>query len=50
MGSPFTMFGEVDALVDKLYAQRERLGISYISTHGHGIDKLAPIVARLTGK
>jgi probable F420-dependent oxidoreductase len=50
LDSPFTMFGEVDALVDKLYAQRERLGISYISTHGHGIDKLAPIVARLAGK
>ncbi len=50
MSSPFTAFGEVDALVDKLYAQRERLGISYVSTHGHGIDKFAPIVARLSGK
>ena len=50
MASPFTMFGEVEALVDKLYEQRERLGISYISTHGHGMDKLAPVVARLAGK
>jgi probable F420-dependent oxidoreductase len=50
LASPFTMFGEVDALVDKLHAVRERLGISYISTHWHGMEKLAPIVQRLSGK
>ena len=50
MRSPFTAFGSVDQLEQKLLEQREQLGISYICTHWPGVEALAPVVARLRGK
>lgn len=47
--SPFVLFGGVDELVEKLFAYRERFGISYITAFWPGIDALAPVVARLRG-
>lgn len=48
--SPFVLFGTTDQLVEKVEMLRERLGISYITTHGHGMEAMAPLVARLSGK
>lgn len=50
LASPFTMFGSVDALVEKIERCREQFGITYFSTHGHGMDAFAPVVARLAGR
>lgn len=49
-GSPFVLFGSVDEIVDRLERYRERFGVSYIATHWHGMDALAPVVARLAGR
>ena len=48
--SPFVLFGELDELVDKVQMLRERFGVSYITTHRHGMEAMAPLVARLSGK
>ena len=50
LASPFTMFGTVDALVEKIERCRDELGITYFSTHGHGMDAFAPVVKRLAGR
>jgi probable F420-dependent oxidoreductase len=47
--SPHALVGSVDAIVDQLLAQRDELGISYISTNANFMDRLVPIVARLAG-
>lgn len=48
--SPFVLFGSESQVEEKLLAYRERFGVSYIVTFRPGMDALAPLVARLTGK
>lgn len=48
--SPFVLFGSASALEEKLLAQRERFGVSYITVFEPGMEALAPLVARLAGK
>jgi probable F420-dependent oxidoreductase len=50
IGSPFTLFGAESQLEEKLLAHRERFGISYITVFEPGMDALAPLVARLSGR
>jgi probable F420-dependent oxidoreductase len=50
VASPFTLFGSIDELEEKLLEQRATLGISYIATHYWGMEKMAPLVKRLSGK
>jgi probable F420-dependent oxidoreductase len=47
-----TMFhiGSIDQIVDRLLAQRERHGISYLTVFPQDTEAFAPIVARLAGK
>ncbi len=47
--SPHVIIGTVDSIVEKLIAERERYGISYIVVRGHSLDEFAPVVARLSG-
>ncbi len=47
---PFLLIGSVDEMVDRLQELRATTGISYISTHWPGMEPLAPVVARLSGK
>jgi probable F420-dependent oxidoreductase len=47
--SPLTLIGSVDETVDKLVANRERLGISYVAVFDGAIDDMKPVVARLAG-
>jgi hypothetical protein len=46
---PGTLVGSIDSIVDKLQANRERFGLSYIVVPGAAIDDVAPVVARLAG-
>lgn len=48
--SPFQLVGPVDAIVETLYARRERWGFSDIGLSASAIDDLAPVVARLAGQ
>ncbi len=48
--SPFVLFGSVSKLEEKLLAQRERFGISYITVFEPGMEALGPLVARLSGR
>ena len=48
--SPYFLIGSVEAIVDKLVEQRQRLGISYISVFPADTEAFAPVVARLAGK
>lgn len=48
--SPFALVGEPDRIAEQLQERRERFGISYITVGEHGMDALAPVVARLAGK
>ena len=47
--SPFTLVGPVPALVDKLVAIRERLGLSYFIVFEEALDPFAPVVEALAG-
>jgi probable F420-dependent oxidoreductase len=47
--TPYLAVGTIDEIVDQLLARRERLGISYYAVFEESIDKLAPIVGRLSG-
>lgn len=49
LASPYFLIGTVDQIVDKLRANRERFGISYIIAPDVFFDALTPIVARLAG-
>jgi probable F420-dependent oxidoreductase len=49
LASPYFLIGTVDQIVDKLRANRERFGISYIIAPDVFLDALKPIVARLAG-
>ncbi|HEX8966620.1 MAG TPA: TIGR03621 family F420-dependent LLM class oxidoreductase [Chloroflexota bacterium] len=46
---PGTLIGSVEAIVDKLHANRERFDISYAVVPGGALEAMAPVVARLTG-
>jgi probable F420-dependent oxidoreductase len=46
---PFTLVGPVAALIEKLVALRERLGVSYWVVFEQAVDAFAPVVAALAG-
>ena len=48
LGSPFTLIGSVEQLVDLLQARRERWGISSYTIFEPASELLAPVVARLS--
>lgn len=48
--SPFVLFGSDTQIEEKLLAYREQFGISYITTFAAGMEALAPVVARLSGR
>jgi probable F420-dependent oxidoreductase len=43
------LLGSVDYMVERLRAQREQLGISYLVVFDRAMDAFAPVVARLAG-
>jgi len=43
------LIGSVEQIVERLLAQREAHGISYISVYGRDMEAFAPVVARLKG-
>lgn len=45
--SPYFLYGERERLVDRLRAQRDRLGISYIALPETAMEAFGPIVAEL---
>lgn len=47
--APLTLIGSVSEVVDKLVANRERLGISYVVVFDTAIDDMTPVVQRLAG-
>lgn len=49
LASPYFLIGTVDQIVDKLRANRERFGISYIIAPDVFFEALTPIVALLAG-
>jgi probable F420-dependent oxidoreductase len=46
---PSTLVGSLDAIEDKLLANREQFGLSYPVLPASGLDSLAPVVRRLAG-
>lgn len=46
---PGTLVGSLEAITEKLLANRERYDISYPVIPGAAIDSMAPVVARLSG-
>lgn len=49
-GSPYLMYGTIDALRERLLARRDRLGISTYSIRASVMEALAPLVASLAGR
>ncbi|WP_420639644.1 TIGR03621 family F420-dependent LLM class oxidoreductase [Candidatus Poriferisocius sp.] len=49
LASPHSLIGTESVVVDKLIAQREELGISYIGLPAEAMEEMAPVVARLAG-
>ena len=49
LGSPHTLVGSVDQIVEELQAQRERWQGSYVTVQADAIDAFAPVVAQLAG-
>lgn len=47
---PYLLLGSASQIADRLEEYRERYGISYIVTHGHGIEGLGPVIAKLKGR
>jgi probable F420-dependent oxidoreductase len=47
--SPMVFVGSVEQIVERMQAQRERLGVSYYVVFEHEMEALAPVVARLAG-
>ena len=45
--SPLTLIGSVAEVVDKLVANRERLGISYVVVFDTAVDDMTPVVQGL---
>jgi probable F420-dependent oxidoreductase len=50
LASPYFLIGSVDAIVERLFALRERYGISQISIYPPDVEAFAPVVARLAGR
>jgi hypothetical protein len=48
-GNPLTLIGSVSEIVDKLVANRERLGISYVVVFDRAVDDMTPVVKQLAG-
>jgi hypothetical protein len=48
--SPLTLIGSLDEVVEKLVANRELLGISYVVVFDTAIDDMTPVVAQLAGR
>jgi probable F420-dependent oxidoreductase len=46
---PNVLVGSVEAIVDRLQSQRERIGVNYVSIPQDQIDSFAPVCARLSG-
>ncbi len=47
--SPLTLIGTVDEVVDKLIANRETLGLSYVVVFDNAVEDMKPVVERLAG-
>jgi hypothetical protein len=43
------LVGSPAEIADALRARREATGISYVSVHESVVDRMAPVVAELTG-
>jgi hypothetical protein len=49
-GSPYTLYGTLHAVREKLLRRRDRLGISYYTMPAHAMESMAPLVEALAGK
>jgi hypothetical protein len=49
-GSPYLMYGSIDALRERLLRRRDLLGISTYSIRASSMEALAPLVALLAGR
>jgi alkanesulfonate monooxygenase SsuD/methylene tetrahydromethanopterin reductase-like flavin-dependent oxidoreductase (luciferase family) len=49
LSMPSVFIGSVDQIVEEMQARRERYGFSYYVLFDHAIEKVAPIVGRLSG-
>jgi probable F420-dependent oxidoreductase len=47
---PHAFVGTVDQICEDLERRRDRWGVSYFVVQGDGMDTLAPVVARMTGR
>jgi probable F420-dependent oxidoreductase len=47
---PHALFGEVDAVCERLVARRERFGIHYVTVPDTALGAFAPVVAKLAGR
>ncbi len=50
LASPYTLYGSLDELADRLHHYREQWGLSYITVPERAMQALAPLVARLRGQ
>ncbi len=49
LASVHILIGSVEQIVERLLAQREAYGVSYISVYGRDMEAFAPVIARLKG-
>ena len=49
LASPAHLIGSVDQIVDKIYQNRERFGLSYYVIFDSALESFAPVVQRLAG-
>jgi probable F420-dependent oxidoreductase len=49
LASPYFLLGSVEQIVERLLAQRERHGLSYLTVYPDDVEAFAPVVARLAG-
>ena len=47
---PNVLIGSADAIIERLEARREKLGVNYVSVQQAQIESFAPIAARLSGR
>jgi len=50
MDVPHAFIGTVDQICDDLEVRRDRWGFSYFVVQADGLDSMAPVVARMTGR
>jgi probable F420-dependent oxidoreductase len=48
-GSPYALLGDASAMIDTLIERRERWGLTYMTCWEEDVERLAPVVARLSG-